>query len=68
MAPGEGSTLVSSILACKYWTGVEVTDSGKHSNLLHYGKFYFVKSFMVQATVYFHIRFEVLITKLLMSF
>jgi hypothetical protein len=29
-------TLVSSIIACKYWTKVEVDDSVKHSSLLQY--------------------------------
>ncbi len=40
-----GSTLVNSFLACKYQTKSEVTDSGKHSSLLRYGKNYTRKMF-----------------------
>jgi hypothetical protein len=39
------TTLVSSSLAYKYKTGVEATDSGKHSSLSRYGSNYGRKNF-----------------------
>jgi hypothetical protein len=39
------TTLVSTSLAYKYKTGVEVTDSGKHSSLLRYDSNYGRKFF-----------------------
>ncbi len=33
-------TLVSSNLACKYYTKVEVNGTGKHTSLLQYGNNY----------------------------
>jgi hypothetical protein len=41
----KGSPLVSSSLGCKYETRLKVTDSGKHSSLLKYGKNYCRKKF-----------------------
>ncbi len=41
--------MFGSQLALKYEICVEVSDIGKHCNLLRYGKIYFQKSFIVHA-------------------
>ncbi len=44
------STLVGSILVCKYLTRVEVNLVGKHSSLLQYGNIGFVVQVSGEAT------------------
>ncbi len=54
----KGSTMIGSILVCKY--RVEVTDSDIHSSLLRYGKYYIRKK--SYKTVYDHYLFNSIVS------
>jgi hypothetical protein len=50
MFAGKTSTQAGSIVACKYWTRVELIDSDKRSSLLWRGINYGSKKFMIIGT------------------